>query len=164
MHCFIKVKFKYKTNHHLHIGSFMCILSLMEAYFCPTGDAKWCMSKHFLVNLTFSVLFFSFVLTACNLFKLWWFFQVFDKRAINTARMRWFYLLICKYDCWRGFYCLRWRTLSSHKSFNSKRFDVFDHSETPAVFALSEKVHVWNPPTVQQSVIPTFCHIHFPYS
>lgn len=37
-----------------------------------------------------------------------------------------------------GVYCLRWKTLSSHKSFNSKRFELFDHSEMPVVFALSE--------------------------
>lgn len=65
-------------------------------------------------------------------------FFIFDKRATHTIifdlkMMIWFVNMIA----W-GAYCLRWKTLSSHKSFNSKRFELFDHSEMPVLWALSE--------------------------
>lgn len=93
----------------------------------------------------FHTLWFSLVLTACNLFQLWCFFYIyiFDKRATSTVRTRWFYFwsaandLICKYAGLRGL-LFEAKTLSSHMSFNSKRFEAFDHSKMPVVFMLSD--------------------------
>lgn len=93
----------------------------------------------------FSTLLFSLVLGACNLFELWcvFFLYIWQKGHKHSENkvififdlklMVWFVNMIA----W-GVYCLRWKTLSSHKSFNSKRFELFDHSEMPVVFALSE--------------------------
>lgn len=94
---------------------------------------------------TFFVSFFSFILMPVIFSNFHvFFYYIINKRVINTARTRWFYFwsevhdLICKYRRLGEGYCLRWKTLSSPESFKSKRVEVFDHSQVPVVFALSE--------------------------